>query len=412
MIKFEKKTLENGLKLIVNEDKSTPLVAVNIMYNVGSRDENPEMTGFAHLFEHFMFGGSVNVPRYDEPLERAGGQNNAFTNNDITNYYSTLPVENFKTSLWLESDRMMDLLFTPKNLEVQKSVVVEEFKQNYLNQPYGDVWLLLRPLAYKVHPYQWHTIGKVPEHIQNARMEDVVEFYKRFYNPANAVMTISGNIKADKVFNEVDEWFGDIKNKGENNRNLPAEPKQESARFLKVERKVPLDGLFKVFHMSSRTSTDYYTTDLLSDVLSNGDSSRLYQQLVKKQKLFSNLNAFITGDIDAGLFVFSGYINQGVNIEHAEEALKNELEKIVDKTPGNEEVEKVKNKVEAALLYSEMSILNKAINLSYYEIIDDVKLANEITGYYREINGGDIRNQAERIFNENNSSTLYYIAKK
>lgn len=412
MVKFEKKTLENGLRVIVNEDKSTPLVAVNIMYNVGSRDENPEMTGFAHLFEHFMFGGSQNVPKYDEPLERAGGQNNAFTNNDITNYYSTLPVKNIETSLWLESDRMMDLLFTPKNLDVQKSVVVEEFKQNYLNQPYGDIWLLLRPLAYKIHPYQWPTIGKVPEHIQNAGMEDVIDFYKKFYNPANAVITISGNINADKAFDKVKEWFGEIENKGINNRKLPTEPLQESARFLKVDRKVPLDALVKVYHMCARKSPDYYATDLLSDVLSNGDSSRLYQQLVKKQKLFNNINAYITGDADEGLFVFSGNINQGVKIEDAEKGLKNEIGRMINEEPGKEEVEKVKNKVEAALMYSEMNILNKAMNLSYYETIGDVQLANEITRHYRRVQASDIREQAEKIFSENNSSTLYYLAEK
>ena len=306
MIKYKKHILKNGLRVILHKDESTPVACVNILYDVGARDENENKTGFAHLFEHLMFGGSVNIPDYDKPLQQVGGTSNAFTSNDITNYYETLPLENLETALWLESDRMLSLAFTPKSLEVQRNVVIEEFKQRYLNQPYGDVWLLLRPLAYKNHPYLWPTIGKEISHIENAAMEDVKAFFKKHYCPLNAILCIAGNMEEEKALKLAEKWFSDIPSGDPYIRNLPKEPVQNEPRELRVERDVPADAIYKVWHMCSRTSPKYYATDLISDILSRGKSSRLYQILVKEKRMFTEANAFVMGDLDEGLFVFSG----------------------------------------------------------------------------------------------------------
>ena len=312
MIKFKRFELENGLRIIVHQDKSTPLACLNILYDVGARDENPEQTGFAHLFEHLMFGGSVNIPSYDEPLQRVGGENNAFTTNDITNYYLTLPAENLETGFWLESDRMLSLAFSEKSLEVQRNVVIEEFKQRYLNQPYGDVWLLLRPMAYEVHPYLWDTIGKEISHIENAKIEDVKKFFAKFYCPNNAIMVVAGNVELDEVKRLAEKYFASIPKGPDNKRNLPIEPFQTEARSLTVERDVPVDAIYKAYHMCSRYDKEYYTIDLISDVLSQGNSSRLHNTLIKNKKLFSDLHAYVMGDFDKGLFVVSGKLSKGV----------------------------------------------------------------------------------------------------
>lgn len=410
MIGYHKHILNNGLRVIVNEDDTTPLAAVNIMYDVGARDEQPGKTGFAHLFEHFMFSGSKNIPKYDEPLEKLGGHNNAFTNNDVTNYYCTLPVGNIETAFWLESDRMLDLRFTESNLEVQKNVITEEFRQMYLNQPYGDVWLILRPMAYKVHPYQWPTIGKSIEHIKDANMQEVRDFYQRFYNPNNAVLCVSGNIKADKVFRLAEKWFGSIQNRGENKRTLPEESKQKERRSESIHRDVPLDAIFMAFHMESRLDPQFYASDLLSDILSNGNSSRLFQQLIKQKKLFSEINAFITGDIDNGLLVVHGSLIRGVAMKEAEQAIQHELQKIMVQDVAPEELEKVKNKVESALIMAETKTLNKAINLSYYELLGDAGMNNELIEKYRAVTVTDIKTQANKIFRRENSNSLYYYS--
>lgn len=413
MIDFEKYILDNGLQLIIHPDKSTPLAAVNIMYNVGSRDEKPDKTGFAHLFEHLMFGGSVNIPKYDEPLEKVGGENNAFTNNDITNYYCTLPYQNIETAFWLESDRMLNLAFTPKSLDVQRNVVIEEFKQNYLNQPYGDEWLLLRPLAYKKHPYQWSTIGKEISHIREATMEDVKSFYRKFYNPNNAVFVVAGNVDMKEVLKYSEKWFGPLENQsGKYIRNIPEEPGQKNARELTVEREVPLDAIYIAFHMCNRLKDEYYTTDLISDILSNGNSSRLYQKFVKERQLFSEINAFITGDMDEGLFVFSGKIMPGVKISDAEDAIHEEIEFLKNYPVKEEELTKVKNKVEAAVTYTEISLLNKAINLAYYDTLGNIELVNQQKDKYSQVSSRDVQNTASKLFAENNRSTLYYLSKK
>ncbi len=411
MIYFEKFILPNGLTVIVHPDKSTPLVAFNILYNVGSRDEDPEKTGFAHLFEHLMFGGSKNIPDYDEPLQKAGGENNAFTNNDITNYYLTIPKQNLEIAFWLESDRMAGLAFSKKSLDVQRNVVSEEFKQSYLNQPYGDVYLLLKPLAYKVHPYMWDTIGKDISHIQNAKIEDVKDFFTRFYCPNNAILVVSGDIEVSEIKYLSEKWFGPIPKGPNNKRNLPIEPEQKEERKLSVHRNVPLNAIYKAYHCCGRIDAEFYTVDLLSDILSNGKSSRLFQNLVMNKQLFSDVNAFLTGDIDKGLFIITGKLSNGISLEIAEEAIQGELNNIQcfqNKT----ELEKVKNKIEATLIFSEMSVLNKAMNLAFAELTGDASQINEENKNYQKVTSTMIRKQAKQIFKNTNCSTLYYHAIK
>ncbi len=411
MIKFDRFTLDNGLTVIVHPDDSTPMVALNILYKVGARDESPHRTGFAHLFEHLMFGGSANIPNFDGPLENAGGENNAFTNSDITNYYVTIPKENLETALWLESDRMLNLAFTPKSLEVQRQVVIEEFKQSYLNQPYGDVWLLIKPLAYKKHPYQWNTIGKDISHIEKASMEEVKTFYKKYYNPNNAIMVLAGNISLKEAQVLTKKWFANIPN-GENIvHKLPQEPQQTKARRQTVEREVPSDALYLTFPMCHRLHPDYQATDLLSDVLSNGSSSRLNRRLVKEQAIFSELDAFISGDKDEGLFIFQGKPSEGISLEEAEAALWTEIEKIKTETIVDIELQKVKNKVESAMIFNEVSVLNKAMQLAYYEFISQAEDVNTEVEKYRSINAEEIQRIAQELFVSEKSSTLFYRSK-
>jgi len=411
MIEFKKFVLENGLRVLVHKDASTPIVAMNIIYDVGARDEDPELTGFAHLFEHLMFGGSKNIPRYDEVLEKVGAENNAFTNNDFTNYYLTIPKENLESAFWLESDRMLELAFSPKSLDVQRNVVIEEYKQRYLNQPYGDIWLTLRPLIYKHHPYQWATIGKDIKHIENAKMEDVKAFYAKFYNPSNAILTLAGDVDVEDIKRLSEKWFGPIPKGKTIERLLPVEPPQTEPRFLKMERDVPVNALFKIYRMCSRTHKDYYATDLLSDVLSNGKSSRLNQELHKKQGLFSSISAFISGDIDQGMFVVAGYVNEGVSFETAEKAIDKELQKIINQSPDEKELQKVKNKVESALVFSEVNCLDKAMSLSYYELLGDANNANKEIEKYQKVTCDEIQQIAKNIFRKENSSTLFYKKK-
>jgi len=408
MIDFEKFELNNGLKVIVHKDTSTPIVAVNILYDVGARDEDPDKTGFAHLFEHLMFGGSVNIPKYDVPLEKAGGENNAFTNNDITNYYLTLPRQNLELAFWLESDRMLNLAFSDKSLEVQRNVVIEEFKQSYLNQPYGDVWLLLRPIVYKVHPYKWSTIGKDISHIKNATMDDVKAFYRKFYNPDNAILTVAGDIEVEEVKKLANKWFAPIETGKKHLRALDKEPKQKEARNLRVERNVPFDSIYKVYHSYKRTDTMYHTSDLLSDLLSNGDSSRLYTKLVKEKRMFSEIHAYISGDIDNGMFVFTGKLINGIRMKEADNAILEEIEQIKNSKVDDSELIKVKNKIESSLEFSEMNVLNKAMNLSYYELLGDADLINMEKSKYNAVTREGIQQAANEIFNKENCSTLYY----
>ncbi|MFH1000379.1 MAG: pitrilysin family protein [Bacteroidota bacterium] len=408
MIDFERFTLKNGLTLIVHKDDSTPIVAVNVLYKVGSRNESADKTGFAHLFEHLMFGGSVNIPSYDQPLEKAGGENNAFTSNDITNYYITLPKENIETAFWLESDRMLNLAFSEKSLEVQRQVVIEEFKQSYLNQPYGDVWLLLKPLAYKHHPYQWNTIGKEIKHIEDARIEDVKAFYKKHYNPNNAILVVAGNVESAEILALTEKWFGGIPAGNLAVEEFSQEPEQNEKRFLEVQRNVPVDALYKAFHMANRGSRDYYIADLLSDILSNGNSSRLYRKLIKEDGVFSELNAYITGDFDPGLFVISGKPAEKISLEQAEKRLEEQFELLKNELVSEDELQKVKNKMEANHIFSETNILNKAINLAISESLGDINLINTEKEIYASIQADEIRKLAKTLFRSINSSTLFY----
>jgi zinc protease len=412
MIPFERFTLGNGLKVIVHQDATTPLVAMNILYNVGAKDEDPEKTGFAHLFEHLMFGGSLNIPSFDEPLEKAGGQNNAFTTNDITNYYLTVPKRNLETAFWLESDRMLGLPFSDKSIEVQKNVVMEEYKQRYLNQPYGDVWLLLRPLAYKVHPYQWSTIGKDLSHIEKATYEDVVSFYQKHYAPENAILVLAGDVSTREIEKLARQWFEPIQKPFTYRRNLPVEPPQTHARELEAERDVPFDAIYKAYHMAGRAEDNFYITDLLSDILSGGDSSRLYSKLVKEKPLFSEINAYVTGDFDEGLFIFAGKVLDGVNIQTAEAALMNEIEQISNEHVSPVELEKVKNKVEMSLQFSELKVADKSLTLTMFELFGDAAMADREIGKYRSVTRENLLEDAQKIFLPGNSSTLHYLAKK
>jgi zinc protease len=412
MIQYEKFTLENGLKVLVHKDESTPIVAVNILYNVGARDENENKTGFAHLFEHLMFGGSKNIPVFDEPLENVGGENNAFTNNDITNYYLTVPKQNLETAFWLESDRMNELAFSEKSLEVQRNVVIEEFKQRYLNQPYGDVWLLLRPLAYQIHPYKWSTIGKEISHIENAKIQDVKDFFYKFYRPNNAILVIAGNVELNEIKELCNKWFSEIPSGIIINRDLPIEPKQTEERILSVEQNVPYDSIYKTYHICKRTDNEYYTYDLISDILSNGKSSRFNQELVKNQKLFSEISAYLTGDIDNGLFVISGKLHQGISMEQAENAIDAELEKLKTIEIEELELQKLKNKIESVHVFTQMKVIDKAMNLAYFELLGDANMINSEVDKYNSVNTKDIKIIANKTFVKENCSKLYYFAKK
>jgi zinc protease len=412
MINYESFTLANGLKVIVHEDHSAPIAAFNLLYKVGARDEDPEKTGFAHLFEHLMFGGSKHVPEYDEPLQKVGGDNNAFTSNDITNYYITLPSSNLETAFWLESDRMLSLSFDPKVLEVQRSVVIEEFKQRYLNQPYGDAWLKLRPLAYKEHPYRWATIGKEISHIEKATMDDVKEFFFKYYLPNNAVLVVAGDVTLSEVKRLSEKWFGEIPMGKAVEKNLPVEPEQTEYRLLEVEEDVPIDSLYMVFHMGARLDDSYHATDLLSDILGRGKSSRLYNELIEQKRMFSSLSAHVSGSLDPGLFVIEGKLNTEFTIEEGEEAIWNLIEAFKSEELAELEVIKVKNKAESTLVFSEMELLNRAMNLAYAEMLGDVSLVNQELAKIRSVGPEDILAAAKKVLRKENASVLRYKSNK
>lgn len=410
MVKFERFTLNNGLTLLVHEDHTTPMAVVNVLYNVGARDEEAEKTGFAHLFEHLMFGGSVNIPSYDEPLQRVGGENNAFTSNDITNYYISLPAVNIETAFWLESDRMLSLAFSDKSLEVQKNVVCEEFKQRYLNQPYGDAWLKLRPLAYTTHPYRWATIGKELSHIEKIEMTDVRDFFSKFYAPQNAVVTVGGDVNPAQILALAEKWFGNIPGGVKHKRNVPVEPVQTQLKREIVYADVPVDAIYMVFHMPGRDDAGYYEADILSDILSRGNSSRFHTRLIKEQQLFSDLSAYVTGSLDPGLFVIEGKLSKGVQIGEAEEAIWGELKLLQAHTVPAGELQKIRNKIESTMVFSEMSLLDKAMNLSFFELIGGAEKINEEVANYLRVTDADVQQRAKDIFSVTNCSVLHYLA--
>ena len=412
MVNYKRFELSNGLRVLIHEDTSTPMVAVNVLYNVGARDESPDKTGFAHLFEHLMFGGSANVPDFDDPIQWAGGENNAFTNNDITNFYDILPAENIETAFWLESDRMLSLNFDERVLDVQRKVVLEEFKETCLNQPYGDVWHHLTDMAYKVHPYRWPTIGKLPEHVEEATMEDVKDFYFKYYRPNNAVLTVAGNVPVDRVRELVEKWFGDIPAGEVPQRRLPKEPPQKKLEQRINEANVPVDALYLAFHAPGRTDADFYAADLLSDILANGSSSRLYRRLLKERQLFSSVDAYLTGSIDPGLLIIEGKPSDGVSLETAERAIWKELDLLKRELLPADELQKIKNKMESTLAFSELNVLNKAINLAFFEVIGDAGLVNREAGLYQQVTEEDIREVARRLLTPENCSELYYKARR
>lgn len=410
MINFERFTLANGLRVIVHQDTSTPMAVMNIMYDVGARDEDPAKTGFAHLFEHLMFGGSVNIPNYDEPLQMAGGENNAYTTNDLTNYYIQLPAENLETAFWLESDRMLSLAFSEKSLDVQRKVVCEEFKEHYIAKPYGDAWHKMRELAYSSHPYRWMTIGKDLSHIENARLEDVKDFFQKFYRPANAIMVVAGNVTTERVKELSEKWFGDLPPGKKYLRALPQEPPQSAERKLEVKANVPLDAFYKCWHIYPRLDQRYYIADLLTDILSGGGSSRLFQALVKERQLFSNIECYHFGSSDAGLLCIEGKIVKGVKMSDAEAAVEAELEKVKQELVKDEELQKVKNKTESMIAFEDMSVLNRANSLAYYELLGDASWMNFELQKYSMVTSEDIRRESRNIFRQENSNTLYYYS--
>jgi len=410
MINFEKFTLANGLRVIVHQDTSTPMAVMDIMYDVGSRDENPEKTGFAHLFEHLMFGGSVNIPNYDEPLQMAGGENNAYTTDDLTNYYIQLPAENLETAFWLESDRMLSLAFSEKSLEVQRKVVVEEFKEHYIAKPYGDVWHKMRDLAYTRHPYRWMTIGKELSHIENAKLEDVKEFFFKYYRPVNAIMVVAGNVTTERVKALAEKWFGDIPSGEKYRRNVPQEPEQKEERKLEVKANVPLDALYKCWHIYPRLDRKYYVTDLLGDILSGGGSSRLYQSLVKEKQLFSNIECYHFGTADAGLLCVEGKLVRGIKMEAAEKAIEMEMDKMKNELVAEPELQKVKNKTESMIAFEDMSVMNRANSLAYYELLGDASWMNFELEKYGSVTTEDILQGSRNIFRKENCNTLYYYS--
>lgn len=410
MINYSRTILDNGLTVICHTDTGTPFVSVNVLYKVGSRNESPHKTGFAHLFEHLMFGGSTHIPDFDRQVQDAGGDSNAYTTNDYTNYYITIPAPNIETALWLESDRMLGLHFSQHALDIQKQVVIEEFKQRYLNAPYGDVWLKLRPLAYKVHPYRWPTIGISPEHIEKAHLDDVKEFFYQYYAPNNAIVSISGNIPEAKALELVKKWFGDIPPTRYLPPIIPQEPVQTEGRRLVCEKhEIPSDAIYQVYHMDKRLSENFYCCDIISDLLSNGQSSRLYQNLIKNSRQFSTIDAYVGGETDPGLFIFSGKISEGVSIEKAEEAILNEITNFINTPVSTREFEKVLNKTEARISYSEINYQNKASNLAFFEFLGDIELINNEKSRYEKISIQQIKETAEKIFCPENCSTLLYL---
>ena len=408
MIKYEEFTLDNGLQVIVHEDHALPIAVLNILYKVGSRDEQEHKTGFAHLFEHLMFGGSVNVRSFDEPLQKVGGENNAFTSTDITNYYISLPALNIETAFWLESDRMLGLAFEEKILEVQRNVVIEEYKQRYLNQPYGDVWLKLRPLAYKVHPYRWPTIGKDISHIETATMDDVRAFFRKFYIPNNAILVVAGDVRARDIRKLTEKWFGPVPPGPDYNRNLPYEPVQKKTQKMKMEADVPLDAIYMAFHMAGRGDESYHSVDLLSDILGRGKTSRLYQELVRRKHIFNSINAYVTSSIDPGLAVVSGKIKNGISPLDAEAEVHTMLEDIKRNGPSDHELQKVKNQAYTSLAFQDVELLSRAMNLAFFANLGNPEMINEEQNKIRAVKLESMIQISKEVFSERNMNILYY----
>ena len=409
MIRFERHKLANGMRVLVHRDEGTPMVTVNILYDAGSRDEYPGSTGFAHLFEHLMFGGTTAVPVFDIPVMMAGGENNAFTSNDITNYFITLPANNLETALWLEADRMRGLDLNEERLSNQKSVVTEEFRQRYLNQPYGDLMLLLRPLAYQVHPYRWPAIGMDISHIEKADLASARRFYDRYYNPSNAILSIAGRVNPDDMFALAEKWFGNIPGGTTDSRSLPAEPLQDKRRELTVYRQVPAAHLLMAYHTGPRSSRDFYILDLMTDILAGCDSARFPSLLVRQKELFSDADIYLSGDADPGLVIFSGRLRDGTDIRMAEEAVTAELNRIIEESVTPAELDKARNRYESHRLMSYLSAANKAFNIAYHEVLGDAEGINTEKEQYMSVTSGEISEASRKTFRTENSNIIHYL---
>ena len=412
MIQYEKHILDNGLTVLIEQDNSTTMAAVDVLYKIGSKNESPQKTGFAHLFEHLMFGGSDHAPSYDEPLQMAGGENNAYTNNDYTNFYNSLPVQNIETALWLEADRMAHLTLNPKSLEVQKKVVIEEFKEVCLNKPYGDAWHHMSDLCFKVHNYRWPTIGLKIDHIAEANLEDVAGFYAQNYNPSNAILSISSPLDSDEILRLANHWFGEIPAGTKPDHNLTPEPRQTAMRTKTIYGDVPSPMILMAFHMPGRTSEQYYACDLISDILANGKSSRFYQQLIKSKQLFSDVDCYISGSRDSGLIIIEGRPMPEVTMKQAYDEIWKELEKLKTEKVESKELEKLKNKVISSLCISDLTVLNKSMSMAYFEYLDQIELMNEQEALYESINSDMISDVAKEFLVEENLNVLYYLPKE
>lgn len=410
MIPFEKKVLDNGLRVLVNSDFNTQLVTVNILYNVGARDEVETKTGFAHLFEHLMFEGSKNIAHFDQPVEDAGGSSNAFTSNDITNYYITLPAVNIETAFWLESDRMLELDFSQEKLDIQKKVVIEEFKERYLNNPYGDVWHNLRKLCYQKHPYKWPTIGISTQHVADASLDYVKSFFYKHYAPNNAILVVSGNITAEKVFELVQKWFGDIPTREIETRNLPREDEQRERRVLKVDSKVPKNMLYMAFPMPGFDQNEYHAVDFLTEVLGYGESALLFNNLVVKEPIFDDISAYVFGSLDDGLAIISGMPSEGISFEEAEEKVWEQIDKLHKEKITELEIARLLNKAETSEAYELDSTQNKALKLAMFENMGDANNANSIRDRYKALNADELMRVAQKYFVKTKSNILQYNA--
>jgi len=408
MISFEKFTLANGLQVIVHEDPATTMAVVDVIYNVGSRDEDENLTGFAHLFEHLMFGGSENIPSFDTPLQKVGGENNAFTTPDLTNYYISVPAQNIETAFWLESDRMKQLAFNTQSLETQRKVVIEEFKQRYLNQPYGDVWLKFRPMIYQKHPYRWPTIGAGIQHIEEAQMSDVRAFFEKHYVPSNAVLVVAGRVKVDQVKALAEKWFAPIDAGIKPNRKLPQEPEQSEDRRMEISGDVPANRIYKAYPVIGRYEPGYYAIDLMSDLVGRGESSYLYEHLVQKQRIFDSIGTYQTSSIDPGLLIIQGQVSDEVKIEEAEKALEKALQDFAASPIIEKDLQMVKNQAEASLVFGEVEVLNRAMNLAMAANAGDVNLVNEESEKIAKVQVADLEKWAQRLFIQGKSNTLLY----
>ena len=407
MIEIVEHKLPNGLKVVFNRNRSSQLAVVNMAYTVGARNEQPGKTGLAHFLEHLMFTGTFDVPSFDELLQSAGGESNAWTNNDLTNFYDVLPVNNLEVAIALEADRMCGLRLDDKSFESQKSVVVEEFKQRCLNVPYGNQEHLLRDLAYKVHPYRWPTIGQTVDDVQGITKDDVKYYYNNYYVPSGAVLSIVADADADEVLSMVERQFGDIEKTGTDKRPYSPEPEQQESRRLVTRQNVPYRRIVRAYHMGDRLCADYAECDILSDVLSNGRSSRLYRNVLAKGDLVSAIDASITANHDAGILKIQASLLPGVDFDKVEAAIDSEIEQMLDDVT-IDEIKKCINKYESNALFSNLTIEERASNMAQCCILGDVNMINTEIDKYQAVTCRSFVESAQKLLRTSNCSTLYY----